>query len=816
MASSTLHQQDGSSNKQQRTRRGRRRRRATTARPAEAHSEGPPEEVLSVLNLSNINLTNEQVQVLSKGMSYAPTHGTSLFNTRIDLFRFYRSMHLKTWYHHQAGHTHNNPPPTILASDSTDEMQSDNSVASVPVFRPKSRFAPIVSNPSLLAFTKKVDFEIEKLFLDPAGSDFKIKSNVTQSERLALDELSKNDSIIIRPADKGGATVVLSKEQYISEAERQLNSKHYVKLPNNPLPVMQIQFHELLAKAREAQWISDNEFNFLCVEHPMLASFYLLPKIHKEPFDNPPGRPIISGIGTLTEPASKFIDSFIKPYVQQLPSYLEDTTDVLNKISVLTNLQNHFLVTMDVESLYTNIDHNDGLEAMRFYLSDRDVLPPTDFIVELTDWIIHNNVFMFSDNIYKQCIGVPMGSCFSPNYACLYLGFWEKRFVLNPVNPFFNCVTWYGRYIDDLLLVFDGSETQLLEFHEYLNSLNPNIKLTIEYSQMTINFLDLTISKDTLGNLHTTIFRKKTSRNTLLRADSFHPPHLINNIPFGQFQRLRRICDDDVVFETQADDMASRFRDRGYKAEVISRAQNKAKGIHRHNLLIKKKRRNTTQSRPYFVTQYSTAANKISRVIKDNWGIIESDPTLRRVFPEPPVISFKRAPTLRDKLVHNFLPPSKKESWLKRPIGCFKCMNCPHCFNVEQTKSCINLKTNKTYKINDFINCNTTFVIYRLKCTCPGVFYVGRTKRRLRDRLAEHKYAIRTNNMVYPIARHFKDVHNSNDTLLRIIGIEHVKPLTRGGDRLRKLNQRETFWIHSLDALCTPGLNEDIDFMCFL
>ena len=82
-------------------------------------------------------------------------------------------------------------------------------------------------------------------------------------------------------------------------------------------------------------------------------------------------------------------------------------------------------------------------------------------------------------------------------------------------------------------------------------------------------------------------------------------------------------------------------------------------------------------------------------------------------------------------------------------------MNCPHCSNVIQTKTFIDLKTHKNYKINDFINCNTTHVIYRLTCTCPDVFYVGRTKRRLRDRLAEHKYAIRTNNPTYPIARHF-------------------------------------------------------------
>ena len=74
----------------------------------------------------------------------------------------------------------------------------------------------------------------------------------------------------------------------------------------------------------------------------------------------------------------------------------------------------------------------------------------------------------------------------------------------------------------------------------------------------------------------------------LLRADSFHPSYLINNIPFGQFQRLRHICDDDVVFDTQANDMADRFINRGYNAEVVSRARSKAQGINRNNLLIKK------------------------------------------------------------------------------------------------------------------------------------------------------------------------------------------------------------------------------------
>lgn len=155
---------------------------------------------------------------------------------------------------------------------------------------------------------------------------------------------------------------------------------------------------------------------------------------------------------------------------------------------------------MDVESLYTNIDHEEGLHALRHFISERtDTKPPSHFIVQFTEFIIHNHVFIFTDKLYRQKIGVPMGCCFSPNYACLYLGLWEKLHVLNPINPFHHCITGYGRYIDDLLFIFNGTETQVLEFHQYLNSINSNIKLSIEYSKHKIDFLDLTISIDVDG-----------------------------------------------------------------------------------------------------------------------------------------------------------------------------------------------------------------------------------------------------------------------------------------------------------------------------
>ncbi len=82
--------------------------------------------------------------------------------------------------------------------------------------------------------------------------------------------------------------------------------------------------------------------------------------------------------------------------------------------------------------------------------------------------------------------------------------------------------------------------------------------------------------------------------------------------------------------------------------------------------------------------------------------------------------------------------------------------------------------------------------------------------------MAEHRYAIRTGNMNYPMAKHFIQAKHGSDSNLKVIGIEHVSLNIRGGDRLRRLKQRKTFWIHKLDALSYPGLNEDIDFSPFL
>ncbi len=76
------------------------------------------------------------------------------------------------------------------------------------------------------------------------------------------------------------------------------------------------------------------------------------------------------------------------------------------------------------------------------------------------------------------------GACYSPSFAGLFLGKWEKDYVLNSrTNPYMDNIIWWERYIDVIiyiyiyLFIFFGSKEDLISLHQYLNNTNSNMKL---------------------------------------------------------------------------------------------------------------------------------------------------------------------------------------------------------------------------------------------------------------------------------------------------------------------------------------------------
>lgn len=293
-----------------------------------------------MINLSDKVLTTQQLSVLSKGLSFVPTYEADTFEVKTELYRFFRKIKLR-----------------YMFRDSTTQESS------APVFKNKSKFNPLCPNPSIQTFCRMVEGEILENYKHNAHY-----SNISPDEKSAITELSKDTNIIIKAADKGGAIVVQNISDYKKEAYRQLDDdEFYRRLSGNPTKDFQRRIIDITDNALRMHWISKNEHSFLNCKHPVTPVFYMLPKIHKS-LVNPKGRPIVASNDSLLEPLSNFVDHFIKPYVCQLPSYVKDSTDVINKISEITDLPaDILLVTLDVESLYTNISHDRGLDALGFY-----------------------------------------------------------------------------------------------------------------------------------------------------------------------------------------------------------------------------------------------------------------------------------------------------------------------------------------------------------------------------------------------------------------------------------------------------------------
>ncbi|OCT78082.1 hypothetical protein XELAEV_18029182mg [Xenopus laevis] len=107
--------------------------------------------------------------------------------------------------------------------------------------------------------------------------------------------------------------------------------------------------------------------------------------------------------------------------------------------------------------------------------------------------------------------------------------------------------------------------------------------------------------------------------------------------------------------------------------------------------------------------------------------------------------------------------------------------------------------------ITNYYTCNSTFVIYLIKCPC-GLEYVGETTQKVEDRIKQHKSNIRCNYNYLPIPSHFAEARHTVSQL-RYQVIDGVGPLRCGGDRIYLLKKLEMQWILRLGTLSPGGLN---------
>ncbi|PIK60737.1 hypothetical protein BSL78_02301 [Apostichopus japonicus] len=183
--------------------------------------------------------------------------------------------------------------------------------------------------------------------------------------------------------------------------------------------------------------------------------------------------------------------------------------------------------------------------------------------------------------------------------------------------------------------------------------------------------------------------------------------------------------------------------------------------------------------------------------------IIRGTERLKSVFPELPVIAFKRPSNLRDILVRaSFrddtpLGESKTETTGSSPCT----QNCKTCLLVDSTGAFQSNQTKRTFQIRHKINCLSKNVIYLIYCNICNLQYIGESKNTLRMRMTQHRSAIKTKKIYQPVANHF-NLQNHSIENLRVIAIDQNDSWT---DKSRKA--KENFWELNLKTTAPFGLN---------
>ncbi|CAJ0925215.1 unnamed protein product, partial [Ranitomeya imitator] len=430
-----------------------------------------------------------------------------------------------------------------------------------------------------------------------------------------------------------------------------------------------------------------------------------------------------------------------KPPNLRIPSFLRDTSHFLTYIRDLKRIPTDcYLVSLDVNSLYTNIDNDKGISAVVNFL-DHNTQFHSDlkvFCRTLLTFILTKNFFLFEDEFFLQRNGTTMGSNVVPPYANIFMADFESNFY---------CLLW-KRFIDDIFLVWCGDIESLMSFYHYINQCVTKLTFTIHYDQKSISFLDTQIIVNEDGSLATDLYVKPTDKNSLLLFSSCHPHHIKKALPLSQFQRINRIVSESSQRTLRLKDMALKFQNRGYPDTLLK---------HSSEFSSSRRVRDNTR-RMAFVSTHHPFMRLFHRIIHKHWPLLGlSYPDIPE-FLSPPLMCHKKPPNLRNLLVSADVGSSRREmrqtSLSMTRKGTYPCLHCLQCSNISKGDTFTHPRSGKHF-------------LFVITTTCPcGLGYVGETTQHIRDRISQHKSTIRCKRIMLPIPAHFIS-HNHNISQLR-------------------------------------------------
>ena len=411
--------------------------------------------------------------------------------------------------------------------------------------------------------------------------------NITKQEKEAIKTLREDSSQVVLTADKGVALVVMDKSQYIEKCMALLNDTKTYKPCKDTTKKLHRDIQESLRKLNR-EYGSSRLYDWSKIHYNQLLPtgnsspaprFYGLPKIHKA---NCPMHPIVSACGMATYQLAKFLTKILQRYTGITPSFVKDSKSFSDHLKLVKISGEEELVSFDVSALFTSIPVPTALDVINRLFTEHIEDPEAkdkygcsfrcntiglekDEVMQLLKLVLENCVFTFQDKFFKQLHGTAMGSPCSPVVANIYMEYFETM-ALGPELPI--PVKDWKRYVDDVFSIIPkGNRDTMLQ---YLNSIDPHIKFTIEQPNVEggIPFLD-TFPKPQGEDIVVAVYRKPTHTDRYLDFHSSHPVLAKRAVVRALMDRAENVCSDPDILAKEIEHLSKVLHYNNYPQWMI-------------------------------------------------------------------------------------------------------------------------------------------------------------------------------------------------------------------------------------------------------
>jgi peptide methionine sulfoxide reductase MsrA len=211
--------------------------------------------------------------------------------------------------------------------------------------------------------------------------------------------------------------------------------------------------------------------------NPNSPTLRALMKLHKTSITI---RPIINWKNAPAYKLASFLTKIIGEYITLPNTFnVQNTMQLISELNTISINQNARMCSFDITNMYTNIPLNEVIYTIRNTLT-KEEYPQANIheIDTITKFIIEQNYFQHNNQFYKQKEGLAMGAPSSSILSEMYLQFLEHNEVLKIISD--HKIVSYSRYVDDILLLYDHTSTNMEQVLNAFNNIHRNIQFTVE------------------------------------------------------------------------------------------------------------------------------------------------------------------------------------------------------------------------------------------------------------------------------------------------------------------------------------------------